>query len=331
MPYLSTPLKYLIIFTCLTISFVGQAVDSNALEQRADSSINALYHTLNTKPINSMSKRIDWFSKHFIGSIYELGSLGEGPKARYDQYPRYRVDAFDCDTYVNTVLSLALANSLDSFQKGLKLLRYKNGHGTYIHRNHFTSVDWNENNQKQGILKDITLDIKDEHHHAPALISSTLINKPGWYAHKKTATIRLMNDSSDASLKLLKALKKQGAQLEIIRAKLPYLPLDVLFGPQNKPNLYLFSQIPDGAVIEIIRPNWDLRKQIGTSLDVSHLGFAVRINNQLFFREASSQYGKIVDVPLIHYLQEAKNSPTIKGINVQIVVPKKPIFGNKSD
>jgi hypothetical protein len=111
--------------------------------------------------------------------------------------------------------------------------------------------------------------------------------------------------------------------LETTASKVPYIPFTALF-PENKPNLYLFSQIPNGAVIEIVRPNWDLRKQIGTFLDISHLGFAVWHKGVLYFRQASSQYGKVVDVPLIDYLKEALISLTIKGINVQIVVPQKP-------
>lgn len=323
MRYTNTPLKLLIILTCLIVSIIGYAVDSNALEKQANSSIQALYHTLNTKPINSMTQRIDWFSKHFLGKVYILGSLGEGPTAQFDQYPRYRMDGFDCDTYVNTVLALALANSLPSFQQCSKSVRYKNGRISYINRNHFTSLDWNKNNQKLGILKDITLSIKDEQKHSPALMSTTLINKPGWYAHKNTSTIRLStNGTADHNL-LLEELKKQGSQLERVETRIPYIPLSALFNSKNEPNQYLFSQIPDGSIIEIIRPNWDLRKLIGTSIDVSHLGFAIRHKGQLNFRQASSQYGKVVEVSLINYLRDARVSPTIKGINVQVIVPQR--------
>ena len=67
-----------------------------------------------------------------------------------------------------------------------------------------------------------------------------------------------------------------------------------------------------------------MRERIGTSLNISHLGFAIWSNKKLYFRQASSQYGKIVDVPLIDYLQEqTRTSPTIKGINIQVLVPTK--------
>lgn len=314
--------KYLLLF----ISFASTGVhslDSSAIEQQADTSITQLYHSLNSLPNSSMTQRIHWFNSRFLGTTYVLGSLGEGPNALYDQFPRYRIDAFDCDTYVNTVLALALANSLTNFKRCINKVRYQKGRVSYIKRNHFTSIDWNENNQNNGVLKDITLTIHDKKNHSVAVYSSTLINKPQWYAYKDQSTIRINSNNKQLLAARLHQLKKKSSHLAIKTSKLAYLPFSALF-PKNKADLYLFSQIPNGAIIEIIRPNWDLRKQIGTALDISHLGFAFWDKGSLYFYQASSQYGKVVAVPLIDYLHEAASkSATIKGINIQIVLPKK--------
>ncbi|WP_392536368.1 N-acetylmuramoyl-L-alanine amidase-like domain-containing protein [Legionella sp. 227] len=320
-----TPLKHLIFVTCFLISFLSYAFDSNTTEKQANSSIEELYHRLRSMPNTSMPDRIDWFSSQFLGIPYLLGSLGEGPKARYDQFPKYRVDSFDCDTYVNTVLSLALANSLTSFQQCIKNMRYKNGLVSYLQRNHFQGLDWNQNNQQSGLLKDITLTIKDKNNQPVAQIAEAVINKPNWYAYKTVETIRLEDADKGKEEARLEELKKKGARLEVTSEKVPYLPFTALFPKHNKPDMYLFAQIPHGAIIEIVRPNWDLSQKIGTALNISHLGFAIRHDGQLYFRQASSEYGKVVEVPLIDYLEKALNSPTIKGINVQIVVPTKPL------
>lgn len=325
MKYIRTPLKLLFFIIYFISSFLSYAFNSSALEEQANASINELYHTLDTMPNTSMTDRIDWFSGYFKEKPYILGSLGEGPTARYDQYPKYRVDGFDCDTYVNTVLALALANSLDSFQQCLKYNRYHNGKISYINRNHFTSVDWNKNNQQRGLLKDITPNIKDQHNHNVVVYAKALINKPNWYAHKNITTIRLQKENKEVQEKHLVELKAKGTRLKAVTSEIPYIPLTTLFSKDNKANLYLFSQIPNGAIVEIVRPNWDLREQIGTALNVSHLGFAIWIKNTVYFRQASSQLGKVVDVPLIEYLNEARSSPTIKGINIQVVVPQKPV------
>lgn len=328
MKYTPTPLKSILAITLFIIGCSSYAIDSKAIEQQADGSIKELYHTLNTMPNTSMAERIDWFSGQFKGTPYILGSLGEGPNARYDQYPQYRIDGFDCDTYVNTILALALANSLDTFKQCLEYSRYKDGTISYLNRNHFTSIDWNANNQQRGMLKDITLSIKDKQNKSVALYAKALINKAGWYAHKNIDAIRLQNENRSEQEKRLAELKTKGSQLKTTPSKIPYLPLTALFPKKDEPDLYLFSQIPTGSIIEIVRPDWDLRQLIGTSLNISHLGFAIRINGQLYFRQASSQLGKVVDVPLIDYLKEALKSPTIKGINVQIVLPEKPVTGN---
>lgn len=327
MKYTIASLKHLFLATCVSSCALSYAIDSAAIQEQANTSIAKLYHTLNTMPKTSMAERINWFSKHFLGVVYLNGSLGEGPDAKYDQYPQYRVDAFDCDTYVNTVLALALANSPASFHQCLKAMRYKDGNINYVNRNHFTSIDWNNNNEARGVLKDITLNIKDKNNQPVALYAVALINKPSWYTHKTLNIVRLQQEDKIKQEHLLAELKKEGRHLEITQAKTPYLPLTALFKKDGTPNLHLFAQIPLGAIIEIVRPNWDLRKEIGTALNISHMGLAIRVKDQLYFRQASSTYGKVVDVPLVDYLKGTLKSPTIKGINVQVVVPGKPLGG----
>lgn len=316
-----------LVLCCSTYGTISHATSAQSLEQQANTSINELYHTLNALPKRSMVERIDWFSMHFIDTVYVLGSLGEGPEARYDQFPRYRVDGFDCDTYVNTVLALALADSAQSFQQCMKFNRYKSGVIAYTQRNHFTSIDWNHNNQKRGVLKDVTLEILDKNHKPVARLSDTLISKPGWYAHKSGDAIRLSNTEGAKKEQRLSELKSKGRSLETTNSKLPYVPLTALF-PDNKPNEFILSQIPNGSIIEIVRPNWELRQQIGTNMDISHLGFAIWKDKILYFRQASSHYGKVVDVPMIAYLHDTLSSPTIKGIHIEVVVPQHPIDGD---
>lgn len=324
MKYTSTPLKCLLVITGIAGSFMSFAINSKSIEQEAEHSISALYHRLNAMPNTSMTDRLSWFSAQFKGRAYLLGSLGEGPDARYDQYPRYRTDAFDCDTYVNTVLALALASSVETFQQCLKHNRYSEGKIAYLKRNHFMSIDWNINNQRRGLLQDITLTFKDHNNKPVAQYAHALIDKSSWYAHKTISTIRLQKDDAAEQQKRLVELKAKAKNLQVTPSRIAYIPLTALF-TNGKPNKQLFDQIPQGAIIEIIRPNWDLRKEIGTALNVSHLGFAIWVNGQLFYREASSQLGAVVDVPLIDYLKEAQKSPTIKGINVQVMRPTKPV------
>lgn len=313
-----------IIYLLSLLPFLGYA--AHAQEKQADAAIKAIYHTINTKNVN-MPERLDLISANFLGKPYLLGALGEGKNARFDQSPLYRTDAFDCETLVTTTLAIALAANETYFPRCLLQLRYANGSPTLLQRNHFTGLDWNLNNQRKGFIKDITTTITNTKQQPIYKIATALIDKPAWYQHFTIDNIKLASPNSVEQNRRLHELKKETLNLPRVPETLPYLPLDVLFDDQGNANNYVFNQIPHGAIIEIIRPNWDLRNKIGTCLNISHLGFAFIKNKQLIFREASSEFNRVVDVPLIDYLRKARNSPTIKGINVQIVAVEKPLEG----
>ncbi|KTC87105.1 N-acetylmuramoyl-L-alanine amidase-like domain-containing protein [Legionella brunensis] len=317
--------QQIIYLSCFALLSFKAFAHVHPKQEQANEMISELYHNLNNIPKFDMAARLDAISAHFLGKEYLLGALGEGVKARFDQAPRYRVDAFDCDTYVTTVLALALASDTRDFKQCLCKIRYENGHVAYTSRNHFTGLDWNLNNQRQGFVKDITENFKDINNQPVAQIDNTLIDKPSWYQHLTLKNIRLYPGDEKEQLQRLTDLKNRGSKLTKINSHLAYIPLTSLFDNNGKANQYLFSQIPHAAIIEIVRPNWNLQEAIGTNLNVSHLGFAFWKNGTLYFREASSIHGRVVDVPLVDYLQEARNSPTIKGINVQVVVPTNPL------
>lgn len=314
----------LVVISLLVLTL---AVHANPNEQakQATVAVEQLYHDISKLPNSNISARLHYISQYFLGKPYLLGALGEGAQGHYDQYPKYRTDAFDCETYVDTVLALALAQNSKGFEQCIDKIRYRDGQPVFTARNHFTELDWNINNQKQGLVKDITLSIHNKEKQPIAKIASAWIDKPAWYAHFNEDKIRLITSDNQQRAQKLRALKAEGKQLGRRLATIPYLPLDQLFSPSGQANQSLFAQIPNGAIIEIVRPNWDLRQQIGTCLNVSHLGFAFWEGRTLMFYQASSQYGQVVVVPLISYLADARNSPTIKGINVQIVLPKYPL------
>ena len=291
-----------------------------SLAVMADKAVSELYHSPIIKPKASLSARIDAISTQFLDKPYLLGALGEGKDGYYDNTPLYRTDAFDCETYVDTVMALALADDDATFEHYIRKIRYQDGKVSFIHRNHFTDLDWNLNNQTQGFVKDITLSFHDENGHAVSTIARALIDKPSWYQHFSDAIIRVKSISRTERARRLTLLKQKGSHLPKAISTIPYIPLTALFDQAGHANTYLFNQIPQGAIIEIVRPNWDLTEQIGTHLNVSHLGFAINKNGTLMFRAATSTNHRVMDVSLIDYLRATQKSPTIKGINIQIVM-----------
>jgi hypothetical protein len=66
-----------------------------------------------------------------------------------------RFDGFDCVTYVETALALALSREADQFADALRALRYRDGEVDWRSRNHYM-LDWIKANQRRGVVKDIT-------------------------------------------------------------------------------------------------------------------------------------------------------------------------------
>ena len=106
----------------------------------------------------SLAQRVEAVSELFLGVPYKLGSLGEGPDGEFDRDPLIRFDAFDCTTFVETVMALSLDSDLDSAARTLQKIRYQDGQIGYATRNHFIELDWVPNNVRAGYLHDITSD-----------------------------------------------------------------------------------------------------------------------------------------------------------------------------
>jgi len=98
----------------------------------------------------SLAQRVEAVSELFLGVPYKLGSLGEGPDGEFDRDPLIRFDAFDCTTFVETVMALSLDSDLDSAVRTLQKIRYKDGQIGYATRNHFIELDWVPNNVRAG-------------------------------------------------------------------------------------------------------------------------------------------------------------------------------------
>lgn len=224
----------------------------------------------------TLSDRIVSISANFLNKPYQLDPLGEGKQGQFSQKPLYRFDRFDCQTYVETVLALALSNSdsdTPAFQQQLLQIRYQNGKPDFFTRNHFPSADWIPNNIEKGYIKFSPIN-NDK--------ISIVINKQKWFEDQTN----IKNTNIPYKLKIT----------------LPYMPV----GELSK-NLH---KIPNGAIIMIVKPSFIL---------ISHMGFAIWKNNILYLRSASSLYDKVIDLPLLSYI-ENQSKFGVKGIVVLIPV-----------
>jgi hypothetical protein len=263
--------------------------------------------------VTSTDLRMEMSSQNFIGLPYgDGGPLGEGENARYDQDPLYRFDTFDCTTFVETTVSLALSRDVDEFEKKMDEIRYEDSQVDYLKRNHFPSLQWIPNNIKNGILKEINHLILPT---SETKTAEAIINLPGWLKKIRITEIKVPSASQTERESLLEELRSYASQYSPVVARLNYLPISTLVA---KPQV--LKLIPNGAIVSFVRPNWDLTDAIGTHMNVSHQGLIFQKKNVTYLRHASSSSEKrVMEVPLYDYLKKFENHPTLKGIHLMQV------------
>lgn len=201
---------------------------------------------------------------------------------------------FDCTTYIETVLALALtwhettdrANSSTferAFQTYLTKLRYRNGKiDGYASRLHYFS-DWLRDNERRGLLSDVTGELP----------GSMVVAKP--VSYMTTATHKYPHLSDPATLK----------QMQLTEATLSQQSFS--FIPSKNIRL-AESHLREGDIVMLTaaRPGLDMR----------HVGFAVQQpDGRIHLMHASSDQGAVVITryPLSSYLLYHKH---LSGIRV---------------
>jgi len=107
-----------------------------------------------TKRDRSVASRIDALSRFFLGCPYKSNPLVGS--AETTEVFTVSLDAFDCVTYIETVLALALASNVDDFVERLRTIRYEHGEIQWKRRNHYMTL-WLRNNVREGILTPVSV------------------------------------------------------------------------------------------------------------------------------------------------------------------------------
>lgn len=212
------------------------------------------------------------------------------------QYPVYRLDGFDCQSFVQTVMALLHSQTLPQFESNLLKISYGaagNPQGEivrYYNRNNFVDGDFNPVNQHNNYLQDVTAMNQLAHY---AKTTSIVLSRQNWFARQNEnlkETVNVLDNANGASM--VKRFKQVYTHLnfphfDAERITIAYIPKNEFV---NHP--MLLQMIPTPSIVEIVRnPNkWyvgnrKIRDVIGTDLTVSHLGF---LYHQAF------QYGDLI-------------------------------------
>ncbi|WP_338228347.1 N-acetylmuramoyl-L-alanine amidase-like domain-containing protein [Algoriphagus taiwanensis] len=218
--------------------------------------------------------------KDFLGTPYVEKTLEiPGPEQLV-----INLQGVDCTTFLEAVVTLArIAEmgdlSFEKFEKELELIRYRSGKNEgYPSRLHYFT-EWIVDNQKKGIIKDITAEIGgNPYSNSPSFMSAN----PQFYPQLSEA----------ANL-----AKIREAEAQISQYAYSFIPKEKIQS--------LEKGIQSGDLIAITTPM--------TNLDVVHVGFAVWQNGRVHLLHASSK-NKEVEIsalPLHDYLAGNKGQSGI--------------------
>jgi D-alanyl-D-alanine carboxypeptidase/D-alanyl-D-alanine-endopeptidase (penicillin-binding protein 4) len=90
--------------------------------------------------------RLKFFSQALQNKPYFLGPTGEGRFGRIEASPLLDLDRFDCVTYIESSMALALSNRTRDVLPRILALRYGSDTLDYTTRNHFFIEDWLRHN-----------------------------------------------------------------------------------------------------------------------------------------------------------------------------------------
>ncbi len=197
----------------------------------------------------------------FLGTPYAAGKL----ETKTAEHLTVNLRHYDCVTFVENVTALARLirsrqKSFKTFRKFLLEIRYRHGRPQgYSSRLHYFS-DWIHDNQKKGILKDLTAQM-------------------GGRLFRKTLNFMTTHSNLYPPLKHLATFRKMKLHERVIsKRSLFYIPKSAVRRSED--------QVRDGDLVAITT-NRD-------GLDVQHVGFAVRLKDRIHLLHASSAAGRVI-------------------------------------
>jgi hypothetical protein len=240
---------------------------------------------MKTRP-TELAARLVHVTDPFVGAPYVLSALGEGAGQSPDPDPRMRFDAFDCTTFVETALALAIADDLAQARALLDAIRYRKGAVGYLERRHFPEAEWIPELQALGFLEERTRAVGG----ADVVVEKKELNVAVWKRGRHKGTPELPD-----------------ARIPSGTFALDVWPLDKAAAGADR--------IPAGTLLNLVRVDF---KSI--PVRVSHQGIVIDKGGKKFLRHAADRmHHAVVDEPLDRFfarMQKYGKWP-VAGVNLQ--------------
>lgn len=293
-----------------------------------------------------------------LGRPYANGPLGEGDFDPVDADPLYRLDRFDCTTYVETVLANTYCRSESPakvggcLEKNMRRIRYHDGKISFRSRNHFTELDWLPANVEKGYLENISATVFP----GEAKQIKFIINREAWLADtlKKEYKAEGKNDERTVVMDYLPTSlffrRHEGSALKPpllpetkpVKAAPPTAKDDLEGGTLDptiekfrtdmeqlkqdfEPNEERLRQIPSGTILNLVRGEKlgpEERRKISTR--IAHQGIVIQKEDGTYFFHAAPNVGHVTRQKLSDYLLRFLKSDKSRGITLYRIRPNGP-------
>jgi hypothetical protein len=210
-------------------------------------------------------------TRALVGAPYVTSPLGEGSGP--DPDPRFRLDAFDCMTFVETAVALGSAGSLAEAERALDDVRYA-GAPSLAGRNHEVLSQWIPANVAKGWIADVGAAIA------------------GGRARRETKTF------TRESWGAVRAAGRAIAGLPRARLPLGTFAVDAV-SPEDVPAIA--ERVPEGAIAFVVRVD-----QPDRATRITHAGLVVRgPRGEVRVRHATSSKGvvRVIEEPIGRFLK----------------------------
>jgi hypothetical protein len=290
--------KYFLLttFFILFLASCQAKTEKKVINQKQDFQVDSLDLEI-FEALQQVAQSLAFESMTLESQIIETGKLflqtpyvGGTLEKNEDEELVINLNQLDCTTYLENVLafsqSLRQSNTdISDFSKKLKYIRYRNGKlNDYTSRLHYFS-DWIIDNEKKGLVSDITQKIGGEPYQKSInFMSSHISSYPA-----------LVRDTS-----LVREIKETEKRLNSHQ---------YFFIPESKIQ-NLENEIHNGDFIAITTKI--------KGLDISHTGIAIHINDRLHLMHASSKAKKVVisELPLAEMIQKNSLQSGIKVVRI---------------
>ncbi len=222
---------------------------------------------------DDVGARLEAVTRPFLDAPYVLSPLGEGPGAVVDADPRLRFDAFDCTTFVETALALALSSSMSQAQSTLDEIRYRGAQARFENRRHFPEAEWIPELRAAGLIEDITRAVGGDD---------------------------VVVETKQLSLKVWKRARHKGLP-ELADSRIPNGTFALDVWPLEAAAAHP-ERIPSGTILHLVRADFG-----NVPVRVSHQALVLDVGGKKVVRHAADRlHHRVVDEPIDRFFARMK-------------------------